>query len=138
MVTAPISFMTLDWLSSSYVNSYPKEPHPELGLVYSLGSHGSYFFVSAEESTSLVLLRVLFLLAIALFVLIVPKGLVLRRPDASAVDPKFSASIKWDIQPSAELWFILGSSAVGWTILISFAGPRIVNYLVNHGMALQY
>src|SRR5262249_29701820 len=63
--------------------THPNEPHPELGLVHALGSHGSYVFISDTESTSLFLLRQAFIIAASLFLLVVPKEFKLQPPSES-------------------------------------------------------
>jgi hypothetical protein len=88
---APPSFVIQLWLFFSYFDSRPKEPHPELGFVRALNNHGSYVFISDAEMTGLALLMYVFITALGLALLIVPKEFQLPPPGTPRWVTKVSA-----------------------------------------------
>jgi hypothetical protein len=98
----------------SYFSSGPKEPRPELGLVYALNNHGSYVYLSGTESTALSLLMMAFATAVLL-----------------------SGIAKTDLgnHPSGMKAAFLGSLAFSFAIIL-LAGRPIVDFVVGRGIVL--
>src|ERR1700690_3267407 len=56
----PASFIVSLWLFYAYFSSHPTRPNNARGFVHALNNHGSYVYISDEESTGLALLRNVF------------------------------------------------------------------------------
>jgi hypothetical protein len=138
LALCPASFVILLWLFFAYFSSHPRQPHPELGLVYALNNHGSYVFISAIESTGLALLVIVFIVSFFAAFVIVPKQAILAPTGAPQWITRISGQFKTDLStPTRLLVAIFCCALICYLAIIYFSGPFIAEFMVSHGVIMH-
>jgi hypothetical protein len=138
-VSAPIAFVTHLMLFFRYMTYRPTSPQPELGLIYLLNNHGSYFYLNSTESASLRLLQWAVVACAILGISIVPKKIILPPSSTPRWHAYLSARFRTDFdRPSWERAGVVVASLFLASALIFLIGPRVVAFALSLGMNPQY
>jgi len=135
----PASFGIWLWLFFKYFSYRPKEPHPEVGLIYPLSNHGSYVYISDQESTGLALLIIAFFVGFLLTFTLVPKTLIPLPPGTPRWRVYLGAAFTTDLRDlTKQLFVIVLCSIIFWSVIILFVGSILANFLIFHGIILHF
>lgn len=129
------SFAAHLWLFYWYIAHRPAMPRPDLGLVYPLSNHGTYYYLSAVESEELALLFWCAFVAIMLLFIVVPKKFL---PPPAQI-PRWigwvSVAFKTGLEDlSRRDCLILGASFLLCLTLIVLAGHGMAQLALSFGM----
>jgi hypothetical protein len=139
LALCPASFGTSLWLFFTYFSSRPRQPRPELGLVYALNNHGSYVYISATESTGLAMLGIAFIVAFFAAFAIVPKKAILAPPGTPQWVTRISGQFNTDLgTPTRLLVAIFCCAVICYLAIIYLAGPFIAEFMVSRGVILRF
>jgi hypothetical protein len=132
------SFTTHTILFFAYFSSHPRQPDPELGLVYKLNNHGSYLYLTNTESTGLTLLMDAFLVGLFVTLVVVPKKPLLPPPGTPRWITRVSGAAKIDLRnatPSMKV--VPWVSIIFYLTFIFLFGRAIVVFAVSRGIVLS-
>jgi len=110
-----------------YAYSLPDERQPQLGRVYQQNNHGSFVYLTDKEETGQSLLQLAWWCGLLAGGIIVPKSYVAGKTATNDLT-----------HPSREYWYAMLAAAAAYLVIIVFAGQRIVDLVVSHGMVAAW
>ncbi|WP_343718483.1 hypothetical protein [Inquilinus sp.] len=118
-------------LLNQYTSFQPKEPHPDLGLIYQIKNHGAFNYISAAQETGLSLTSLILFLCVLATIIVIPKNVGtlssgVQRPIATFDKPS------WQMVGLCWAAFFVGLA------ILAFAGTWIVNAIVSAGVVLHW